>query len=116
MVQPRPVRNDDDLPEPPQVRRLRLLVSLLMVVLIGGMLVVVVAMVVKLGAVGPSSPSLAPVTAEGIALPAGEDVVAVGQGGNGVMLVTRDASGAEMLRVFDPASGAEVSATAITRE
>jgi len=109
------VRSDDDLPEPPQVRRLRLLVSLLMVVLIGGMLVVVAVMVIRLGTVG-SAPKLAPVTAEGLTLPAGAEVVAVGQGAGGVMFVTRDPQGAETLRVLDPASGAELSATPILRE
>ncbi|MHA1528832.1 MAG: DUF6476 family protein, partial [Alphaproteobacteria bacterium] len=52
MVQPRPVVDNEDLPEPPQVRRLRLLVSVLMVVLIGGMVVVAVALVLRLGALG----------------------------------------------------------------
>lgn len=85
-----------------------------MVVLIGGMLVVVAAMVVKLGTVG--APELTPVTAEQIALPEGAEVVAVGQGAGGVMILTRDAAGGETLRVFDPASGEQRSATAILRE
>ena len=106
---------DDDLPEPPQVRRLRLMVNVLLVVLMVGMLVVVAAMVLKLGAVG-GAPKLAPVTAEGLTLPAGADVIAVGQGRAGVLVVTRDAAGAETLRAFDPASGAQVSATPILRE
>jgi hypothetical protein len=114
MAQP-PIPQDDDLPEPPQIRRLRLLVSLLIVVLIGGMLVVVVAMVIRLGSIG-APPRLAPVTAEAIALPAGAEVVAVGQGGAGVLILTRDAGDAETLRVFDPATGAELSATPVLRE
>jgi hypothetical protein len=114
MVQPRPA-GDDDLPEPPRVRRLRLLVSLLTVVLIGGMVVVAAAMVIRLGDLG-GAPKLAPITAAGLTLPSGAEVMAVGQGGAGVLILTRDASGAETLRVFDPASGAQVSATPITRE
>ena len=86
-----------------------------MVVLIGGMLVVVAAMVIRLGTVG-GAPKLAPVTAEGLTLPAGAGVVALGQGGSGLLILTRDPAGAEMLRVFDPASGAELSATPIIRE
>lgn len=91
------------------------MVSALLVVLMAGMVVVVAAMVLKLGAVG-GSPKLAPVTAQGLTLPVGAEVVAVGQGGAGVLVITRDASGAETLRAFDPASGAQVSATAIARE
>ena len=86
-----------------------------MFVLIAGMLVVVAVMVIRLGTVG-GAPKLAPVTAEGIALPPGAEVVAVGHGGAGLLVVTRDGAGAETLRVIDPASGAQLSATPITRE
>jgi hypothetical protein len=51
-----------------------------------------------------------------LTLPAGAEVVAVGQGGAGILVVTRDAAGTETLRVLDPASGAQVSATPIARE
>ena len=117
MTQPNRDRSEEDLPEPPQVRRLRRLVSLLMVVMIGAMVVVVVTMVIRLGNLG-SAGEVAPVwvTAERFNLPAGAEVVAVGQGAAAVLLVTRDASGAEMLRVMDPASGAEISAPPIIRE
>jgi hypothetical protein len=116
MAQPRPGR-DDDLPEPPQVRRLRLLVSALMVVLIGGMLIVVGAMVIRLGALGgPQRADLGPVAAANFTLPAGAEAVALGRGPGEVLILTRDASGAETLRVFDAASGAEKSATPISRE
>lgn len=97
------------------MRRLRLLVSLLTVVLIGGMVVIATAMVIRLASVS-DAPKLAPISAEGLTLPHGAEVVAVGQGGAGVMMVTRDAAGAETLRVFDPASGAQISATPITRK
>ena len=64
MVQPRPefgrVRDDEDLPEPPQVRRLRLLVSVLMVVMIGGMVVVAVTMVLRLGGLNGAEKAPAP--------------------------------------------------------
>ena len=118
MVQPRPAPvRDEDLPEPPQVRRLRLLVTLLMVVLILGMVVVAGAMVVRLGLVGSGGEgAVAPVTAEALRLPEGADVVAIGQGRGGILVVTRDAQGAETLRVLDPETGAEKSATPIVRE
>jgi len=115
MAQPRSIR-DDDLPEPPQVKRLRLLVSLLMVVLIVGMLVVVAVMVIRLSTLEKPAVAPAPVSAEALTLPAGAEIVAVGQGASGVIVVTRDAAGAETLRVFDPATGAETSATPIRRE
>lgn len=116
MAQPRP-RADEDLPEPPQVRRLRRLVSLLILVLIGGMLVVVVAMVLQLGALkGDRAAAPGPVTADAFALPGNAKVVSLGRAEGQVLMLTRDPSGAETLRVFDAASGAEVSATPIRRE
>ncbi len=116
MVQPRPVVDAEDLPEPPQVRRLRLLVSVLMVVLIGGMVVVAVTMVLRLGGLNGSDKAPAPVSAAGFSLPAGAAVVAVGRGPGEVLILTRDLAGAETLRIFDAGSGAEKSATPVTRE
>ena len=116
MAQPRPVRDDEDLPEAPQVRRLRLLVSALMVVLIGGMVVVAVAMVLRLGGLNGSEKAPAPVNAAEFALPVGAEVVSVGRGPGEVLILTRDVAGAETLRVFDARSGAEKSATPIARE
>ena len=116
MVQPRPVLDDEDLPEPPQVRRLRLLVTALTVVLIGGMVVVAVTMVLRLGALGGSGSAPTPVRAAQFPLPQGAEVVSLGRGPNEVLILTRDAAGAETLRVFDAGSGAQISATPITRE
>ena len=116
MAQPRPVRDDEDLPEEPQVRRLRLLVSLLMVVLIGGMVVVAVAMVLRLGALNGSDAAPGPVSAAEFTLPDGAEVISLGRGPGEVLILTRDAAGTETLRVFDAGSGAEKSATPVTRE
>ena len=116
MVQPRPVAGDEDLPEPPQVRRLRLLVSVLMVVMIGGMVVVAVALVLRLSLLGGSDPAPAPVSAAEFTLPEGAEVVSLGRGPGEVLILTRDSAGAETLRVFDAASGAEKSATPVGRE
>ncbi len=116
MVQPRPVVDDEDLPEPPQVKRLRLLVSALMVVLIGGMVVVAVAMVLRLGALNGSDAAPGPVSAAEFTLPEGDEVVSVGRGPGEVLILTRDPAGAETLRVFDADSGAEKSATPVARE
>lgn len=113
----RPGDRCEDLPEPPQVRRLRRLVSLLMLVLIGGMLVVVVAMVVRLGAFqGARQAAPGPVSADAFALPEGAEPVALGRAPGEVLILTREPSGAETLRVFDAATGAQVSATPIRRE
>lgn len=99
------------------MRRLRRLVSLLMLVLIGGMLVVVAAMVVRLGAFRPPGEApLAPVGAEAFTLPAGAEPVALGRAPGEVLILTREPGGAETLRVFDAASGAQISATPIRRE
>lgn len=103
------------------MRRLRRLVSLLILVLIGGMLVVVVAMVVQLGAfrAAPEAglgPVLGPVAAESLALPEGAEPLALGRAPGQVLVITRDAAGAETFRVLDAETGAELSATPIRRE
>ena len=122
MAQHRPearpeTRTDEDLPEPPQIRRLRRLVSLLVLVLIGGMVIVVGAMVWQLSAFeGQREAALEPVSAEAFTLPEGATVVTVGHAPGEVLMVTRDEAGAETLRIFDAASGAEKSATPIRRE
>lgn len=118
MVQPRPVIDEEDLPEAPQVRRLRLLVMALMVVLIGGMVVVVVAMVVRLGVLGGpgEAPAAGPVSAEMFALPVDAEVISLGRGPAEVLILTRDPAGTETLRVFDASTGDEKSATPIARK
>jgi len=99
------------------VRRLRLLVSVLMVVLIGGMLIVVAAMVIRLGVLGaPEKAEFGPVAAANFTLPAGAEAVALGRAPGEVLILTREASGSETLRVFDAASGAEKSTTPISRK
>jgi hypothetical protein len=109
---------DEDIPEPAPVRRLRLLVSTLMVVLIAGMITVAAALVIRLG-IGPGTEPrapLAPVSAEALTLPEGAEIRALGRGPGEVLVVTRDADGAERLRVLDAATGAERSVTPIRRE
>ena len=58
----------------------------------------------------------APVSAADFVLPEGAEVVALGRGPGEVLILTREPSGAETLRVFDAASGAETSATPVRRE
>jgi len=107
--------DDDDLPEPPQVRRLRLLVTTLMVVLILGMVIVVAAMVVRLGLLNAPAPTV-PIAAEALALPQGHEVVSLGRGEGQVLVLTRAPDGTETLRAFDAVTGEQVSATPVTRE
>ena len=95
---------------------MRLLVSALMVAMIGGMVVVAVAMVLRLGALGGIDAAPGPVSAAGFTLPEGAEVVSLGRGPGEVLILTREPSGAETLRVFDAGSGAEKSATPIARE
>ena len=87
-----------------------------MVVMIGGMVVVAVALVLRLGSLGGSDAAPGPVGAAGFTLPEGAEVVSLGRGPGEVLILTRDSAGAETLRVFDAASGAEKSATPIERE
>lgn len=89
------------------MRRLRWLVSALLVVLILGMITVAATLVIRLGGLGagmdpPTVPALA---APGIELPEGETIVALGSRSGLVLLLTRDGSGREMLWEIDPASG-----------
>jgi hypothetical protein len=105
---------EDDLPEPPQVRRLRLLVNALIFVLIAGVVTVAATLVIRLGAIGPAE--VAPIAAETLALPPGEAITAIGRAGGEVLVTTRDDAGAERLRAFDAATGAERSVTTIVRD
>ena len=112
---PQPRRRDDDFPEPPRLRRLRLLVTVLILVLIGGVVTVVAALVINLSALTGTEAGPAP-TAETLALPAGEEIVTVGEGRGRLLIVTRDEGGAERLHAFDAASGERVSTTRIERD
>lgn len=103
--------------EPAPVRRLRLLVSALMIVLIVGMITVVGALVIRLSAIGKPEPeAAAPVSAEAITLPADATVTAIGRGSGGILLVTRQPGGAEHLRIVDPETGETLSTTPIERD
>ena len=108
---------EDDLPEPPQVRRLRHLVTALVLVLIVGVVTVAATLVIRLVAwpAGERAPAAA-ATAARTALPAGERIVAIGRSGGEIAVATEDADGVERLRFFDAASGEARSVTRIRRE
>ncbi len=81
------------------------------------MLVVAVAMVVQLGALdGQRQAVLEPIGARSFPLPEGAEIVSIGRAPGEVLMATRAAEGGETLRVFDAASGEEISATPIRRE
>ncbi|HUF55841.1 MAG TPA: DUF6476 family protein [Thermohalobaculum sp.] len=112
MAQPR--GRDEDFPEPPRLRRLRVLVSVLILVLIGGVVTVVAALVINLSALTGTERTA--ITAGALSLPSGEEIVTVGEGRGRLLVVTRDAGGAERLYGFDAASGERVSETRIERD
>lgn len=106
---------EDAIPEPAPVRRLRLMVSALLFVLIAGVVTVVATLVIRLGAVGPA-PEPAAIAAGSLTLPAGEAITAIGQAGSTLLVTTRDEAGAERLRAFSAATGEALSETRIERE
>ena len=93
---------DRDLLEPPALRRLRRLVTVLTVTLIFGILAIVGLLAVRLSAVGGG----VELPAE-IALPVGETAGAVTFGGDWLAVVTTDRDGRQRIRVLDRASGAD---------
>ncbi len=103
----------EDEEEPPQVRRLRMLVMVLIVVLILGFVAMVGTIVIRLG-FPDQRPQ--PIAADALSLPAGHDIIATGQGKGTVHVLLRDPDGSEMLYVFDARTGAELSKTAIIRD
>lgn len=115
MAQPPSGARDEEFPEPPRLRRLRLMVTVLILVLIAGVVTVVGALVINLAALTGGALS-GGVAAESLSLPPGEEIVAVGEGRGSLILVTRDAAGIERLRRFDRESGALLSATDVRRE
>jgi len=109
---------EQDAPEPAPLRRLRWLVTALIVVLIIGMITVSAALVIRLGSFGAAGGGglPGPVSAGAIRLPAGVEIGAVGRSGRDILVVTRGPGGAEHLRLFDGATGRELSATPILRD
>lgn len=93
------------------------MVTLLIVVLIVGVITVAVTLVIRLGALEstPNAPA-APIAAEALTLPAGEEVIALGRGPGEILVLTRDGDGKERLRSFAAETGAERSVTAVSRE
>lgn len=100
---------DEDFPEPPRLRHLRWMVNALTVTLILGVVAIVVLLAIRL----PRLSSPPPPLPETLTLPAGETARAVTLGTGWIAVVTEDETGAERIRVFDRATGAERAVTEI---
>jgi hypothetical protein len=109
--------DDDDPPEPRRLRALRRLVTLLTATLIVGIVAVAAALVIRIAGPAPERPGFdaASVTAERLVLPADEAITAVGAAGGALLVATRDAAGAERLRLYDAATGAALREIAVAR-
>ncbi len=111
--------DDDEFVEPPHLRRLRLLVTGLVVVLILGVLTVVAVIVIRLGlGFDPAlSPQIdqSPIEASAFPLPGDHEILAVGRGAETVLFTLRAPDGSELLMSFDAATGDVVSTSEIHR-
>lgn len=95
-------RPNDDAPEPPRLRALRQLVTILTATMILGLVTIIGLIVITLTRTptGTALPSH-------ITIPAGESAQAFTQGTNWIAVVTRDTAGAERIRILDPGTGDE---------
>jgi hypothetical protein len=108
---------DDDIPEPPRLRVLRLAVLGTTVAMGVAVLAIAAALVIRV--TRPSPPpafDLSMIGAERILAPADETVTAAGAAPGAVILVTRDAAGAERLRFYDATTGAAGPVVMLDRE
>jgi hypothetical protein len=105
---------DEDAPEPPRLRALRRLVTLLTATSVAGVILVTGALVIRLSRPAPAFDAAA-VAAPAVALPTGESITAAGGAPGAVILATRDAAGVERLRFFDAATGAETRTVRVDR-
>lgn len=119
-MQADPIRDDEDdpgeIPEPPSLRWLRRLVTVLTLVLIFGMLAMVAVFVIQLGRIDQTLSPMPPISADRFALPAGETISTLGQSGGRVLIVTTDIAGQERLRSFDAETGKSLSTSLIERD
>lgn len=86
-----------------------------MATLIIGVVTIAATLVIRIMMESPPAREPATITAKEIALPKGEEITAVGATPNALTVATRDAAGAERIRVFHPESGAELSDITVER-
>lgn len=80
------------------------MVTILTVTLTVGVLSIVAVLIVRI-ALEPASTRITHFEAPAVTLPAGETVTATGATSAALTFLTRDESGVERLRVFDPGTG-----------
>lgn len=111
--------DEDDLPEPPRLRALRRLVTVLTVTLILGMLTIAGALAVRITRPEPALQATAfdpaSVTAPAIRLPPGTQIIATGAAGTALLLAVEGPEGARALLVVDAASGAILRRVPVTQ-
>ncbi len=95
-------RFDVETPEPPRLRALRILVTVLTATMILGFLTIIAMLVITLTR-GPAATAL-PGT---ISIPAGETAQAFTQGSGWIAVVTRDGTGQQRIRILSAQTGAE---------
>ncbi|MEM8793837.1 MAG: DUF6476 family protein [Pseudomonadota bacterium] len=105
---------DEDFEEPPHLRRLRLLVTVLTTVLIVGMLTMIALFVIRLG-LFPDRQTDDQIAAETVILPQKAEITAIGRGKSTILITTTSENG-EILHVFDQITGDLISETAIERK
>ena len=113
LIDGRGPEDDEEFPEPPRLKALRLMVMALLGVMMVGIAVIAITIAMKLGSFGAAP---AAVEAEAIPLPADFAVEVLGGEGPNLLLIGRDPSGAELLLVIRKADGAELSRTPVERE
>lgn len=106
---------EEDEEEPPQLKRLRLLVTVLTIVLILGIVTIAATIVIRLGFGGMQSVPVG-VLAEALSLPADHQIVATGQGPGTVHVVLQAPSGVQALHIYDAGTGSLLSKTQLTRD
>jgi hypothetical protein len=115
---------DEDFPEPPRLRALRLAVMGLTIAAAVAVLAVAAALVIR--AARPAAPmAVLPaaalpfdpraVAAETLTLPADEVVQTLGAAPGALLVLTRDGAGAERLRLIDAETGDTIRVIAVTR-
>lgn len=104
--------SDDEEPEPPHLRRLRLLVNLLMLVMILGMVIIAGTILIRIGLGGGAQT----VSAETIALPDGHDVLALGEGDGTLLFLLAGPTGQRTLYRFDASDGTLIGTVDVVPE
>lgn len=110
-------REEEDLPEPPKLRFLRRMVVALMTTLMVGVLAIAAAIVITVSRDrAPQALAEGAELAESVILPAEDALLSAAVSGGVLTVATRDAGGAETLRMFDASTGAPLGAVAVKRE